>query len=120
MSDMRVLKVAGFVALVFIGRAYLGSTLSENPKVYTLSESCAWRPKPWARYMGVNDRPAPNQATNTAEWACYRARGQKSHSPFINTILPSWPSASQRRAWDRSNEDRDSLHAQRRPASLIR
>ena len=119
MSDMRLLKIAGIVALVLVGRAYVGSTISKTLVAYTMSPSCAWRLKSWAKVLGASERPATNQAIETAEWECHRRRGQKSRSPFINTILPRWPSASQRRTWEMTDEDRGALSAEAGRPSLI-
>lgn len=116
----KMINIVILVALVFIARAYFGAAISEMPEAYRLSETCAWSPKAWARALGADERPVENQATRGAEWSCYHARGQKSRSPFINTILPRWPSASQRRTWEMTDEDRDPLHAEGPRALFVR
>lgn len=116
----KLIKATAFVAVLFILRAYFGAFVSEVPAAYKLPETCAWTPKAWARLLGANAEPVENQLTDAAEWACYQHRGQKSRSPIVNTILPEWPSASQRRTWEMTDEDRDPLLAQGGRAALIR
>lgn len=88
-------------------------------RAYTISETCKWSPRPWARILGADDAPADSTASARLLWDCRRARGQMSRSPFVNTILPVWPSASQRRTWEMTDEDRDPLPAEGPPAVLL-
>lgn len=110
--------VAGVIMLRTAAPLYIANM--RPGLTHTISETCKWSPRSWTRILGYDAPPGENAASERILWNCQHGRGQMSHSPFVKIILPVWPSASQRQAWDETDEDRDPLFAEGQSSNLIR
>lgn len=108
---IRIMALVAGVLAVKTTAPLLVATMPPE-RAYTISETCKWSPRPWARLLGADEAPGSSLGAERLLWGCRHARGEMSRSPFVNTILPVWPSASQRRTWEMTDEDRDPLPAE--------
>lgn len=119
---MRLMSIMAIAAGVLALKTMAPLWVAAMPpgRAYTISETCKWSPRPWARLLGADNAPGSSPAAERLLWSCRHARGEMSRSPFVNTILPVWPSASQRRTWEMIDEDRDPLSAEGPDAAHLR
>lgn len=105
---MKVLPLALAAVLSYgAGRVVVPAVVQSMPAAYHMSATCTLQPRAWARSLGVvahpnRDRLAP------AEARCLYRRGQKSTTPFLKTVLRTWPSPAELTAWSlsqRATED---------------
>lgn len=81
---------------------------------YTLSPFCYWVARPWTRLLGADDTPRVDAVGEGQVYRCARGHGLKSRTPFLNTVLPRWPSKADFAAWEEiEDEDRGPLPAGR-------
>lgn len=87
-----------WVALALVAATPTAVSLLPTTALYTMSDTCGWSPRPWAKFLGLRDQPLTGG--DPAMHACWRRRGLKSTSPILNCVLTSWPSKAQLSAWE--------------------
>lgn len=94
---MRLVRIA-VLGLVTMGALHNAVAMLPPSVAYTLSDTCGWSPRPWARAVGADK--APLRTDPQAMWECRHRRGLKSRNLEIDVLLQRWPSPEQLAAWN--------------------